>query len=76
MKRYFYTFVSVLTLALSSVANATIIWTNCPGDGGGAGICPDEYDVNTCGFTSTEDPVNQCSCEHHGYTWDGDSCEE
>ena len=77
MKKYIYAVAFALTLVLGTVANATIIWSSCPGGDGLDGICPDEYDVNVCGGTAAEDPLNFCSCMHHindlnaDYVWVG-----
>jgi len=74
MKRMVYAAVLAIGLAWGGSVNATIIWSNCPGGDLTDEICPDQYDIEVCNADVNE-PVDQCSCEHHGYTWTGDSCE-
>jgi len=73
IRKWLYLLVFVFVFAGLASPEASIVWGSCPGDN--LEICPDEYDIEVCG-ADTNDPVDQCSCEHHGYTWSGDSCEE
>jgi len=72
-----YALVFVVVTFCSSASQATIIWGNCPSDGQFASeVCPDEYDINTCGVGDhPSGDLDECSCSNHGGTFVDGVCE-
>jgi hypothetical protein len=68
---YLFVFVAALVVAGQS-SQATIIWGNCADAARLSGPCPDSYDYEVCGV---DRDLNECNCEHHGYTWVNGECE-
>jgi len=77
VKRLCYGLAFAIALTGSATVYGTMVWGSCPSSTGYfSEVCPDEYDINTCGVGEhPSGDLDECSCSNHGGTWADGVCE-